>query len=65
MTEIEERNEQWMAEEVRKWRKEQFRKLGFQPTNATMLAESHADLSLARKLVEKDCPLKTVLEIVL
>jgi hypothetical protein len=39
------------------WRKEQFTELGFDSTDARLLAESSADLGDARRLRRAGCPL--------
>jgi len=41
---------------VRSWRREQFGRLGFDPVIARLLAESAADLGLARRLRGCGCP---------
>jgi hypothetical protein len=47
------------------WRVGQFRFLGFGDEDAWLLAESPADLQLARSLVGAGCPLHLALRIVL
>jgi len=42
--------------EVQKWRREQFGRLGFDSVIARLLAESSADLGLARRLNRAGCP---------
>ena len=39
------------------WRREQFGRLGFDPVDARLLAESPADLGHARRLRRTGCPL--------
>jgi hypothetical protein len=39
------------------WRREQFTSLGFEPVDARLLADSHADLGEARRLQRTGCPL--------
>jgi hypothetical protein len=41
---------------VRSWRREQFGRLGFDPVISRLLAESPADLGLARQLHGAGCP---------
>jgi hypothetical protein len=41
---------------VRSWRREQFGTLGFDPVISRLLAESPADLGLARQLRGAGCP---------
>jgi hypothetical protein len=45
--------------QVRRWRLEQFLRLGFDTTNAAVMAEAKIDLALARQLVGAGCPLET------
>ena len=40
---------------VYRWRREQFGRLGFDHVDSRLLAESHADLGLARKLHARGC----------
>jgi hypothetical protein len=40
---------------VYRWRREQFGRLGFDHVDSRLLAESGADLSLARRLRSSDC----------
>jgi hypothetical protein len=47
------------------WRVEQFRRLGFAETAAWLLAESEADLGIARRLHRGGCQLETALRILL
>jgi hypothetical protein len=47
------------------WRAEQFRRLGFAETDAWLLAESEADLGVARRLHRGGCRLETALRILL
>jgi hypothetical protein len=49
---------------VRRWRREQFRELGFAFAEANSLATSTADLNEARKLVQAGCPRDTVFRII-
>lgn len=42
---------------VLSWRREQFGRLGFDPVDSRLLAESKADLGHARSLSAADCPL--------
>jgi hypothetical protein len=49
--------------EVYCWRRDQFRELGFSPTEASELALSHAELGQARYLVASGCALELALEI--
>jgi hypothetical protein len=39
------------------WRREQFAGLGFDPVDARLLADSHADLGEARRLHRGGCPI--------
>jgi hypothetical protein len=41
---------------VQSWRREQFGRLGFDPVISRLLAESRADLGLARRLRGCGCP---------
>jgi hypothetical protein len=41
---------------VHVWRREQFGRLGFDPVISRLLAESPADLGLARRLDRAGCP---------
>jgi hypothetical protein len=50
---------------VLRWRLEQFLELGFGLVNAAMLADSDADLSAARRLVDRGCPPPTAARILL
>jgi hypothetical protein len=50
---------------IRRWRLQQFYRLGFDPDAARQLADSQADLSLARQLVRSDCALETARAIIL
>ncbi len=43
-------------EAVQRWRSEQFGRLGFDSVVARVLAESPADLGLARRLIRDGCP---------
>jgi len=45
------------------WRAEQFRRLGFAESDAWLLAESEADLGVARRLHRSGCSLETALRI--
>jgi hypothetical protein len=47
------------------WRAEQFQHLGFSETDAWLLAESEADLGVARRLHRGGCRLETALRILL
>jgi hypothetical protein len=47
------------------WRAEQFHRLGFSETDAWVLAESEADLGVARRLHRGGCRLDTALRILL
>ena len=51
--------------EVRRWRHEQFVRLGFSDQHALRLADSDADLGQARYLVECGCTLTLLLRILL
>jgi len=42
---------------VLRWRREQFGRLGFDPVDSRLLAESPADLGQARRLCVSGCPL--------
>ena len=48
--------EELEAERVARWRSEQFRSLGFDEEEASLLVASGADLHLTRSLVESGCP---------
>jgi hypothetical protein len=50
---------------VTRWRLEQFSSLGFEPTEALLLAGSDADLQEARALVAAGCTLRLALKILL
>jgi hypothetical protein len=50
---------------VARWRLEQFRALGFEPTEALRLTVSEADLHEARALVAAGCSLRLALKILL
>ena len=50
---------------IRRWRLLQFYRLGFDADAARELADSPADLSLARELVRSDCALETARAIIL
>jgi hypothetical protein len=52
-------------ERVNRWRFEQFSSLGFEPSEALLLAASAADLREARALVAAGCTLRLALEILL
>jgi hypothetical protein len=52
-------------ERVNRWRFEQFSSLGFEPSEALLLAASGADLREARALVAAGCTLRLALEILL
>ena len=47
------------------WRAEQFRRLGFSDSDSWLLAESDADLGMARRLDGAGCVLETALRILL
>ena len=48
---------------VQRWRCEQFARLGFDTVIARLLAESPADLGLARQLRSTGCPVATAFRI--
>jgi hypothetical protein len=48
---------------VRLWRREQFGQLGFDPSDARLLADSPADLGEARQLRRAGCPLELAFRI--
>ena len=48
---------------VQSWRREQFGRLGFDSVLARLLAESPADLGLARQLRGAGCPVATAFRI--
>jgi len=48
---------------VQRWRREQFGRLGFDAVIARLLAESSADLGLARQLRSAGCPVATAFRI--
>ncbi len=48
---------------VQSWRREQFGRLGFDSVLSRLLAESPADLGLARQLRETGCPVATAFRI--
>ena len=50
---------------IRRWRLQQFYRLGFDADAARQLADSEADLSLARGLVRSNCALETARAIIL
>jgi hypothetical protein len=50
---------------VRRWRFEQFARLGFTESDSAKLAEATADLSLMRRLIGAGCPPETAFRIVL
>jgi hypothetical protein len=51
---------------VREWRRSQLERLGFDRSDASLLADcAHVDLGGVRKLVGEGCPLSTVMRIVL
>lgn len=50
---------------IRSWRMQQFGALGFDLVGAALLAESDADLALARRLVVLGCPTELAAEILL
>ena len=51
--------------QVRRWRLEQFLRLGFDLANAAVMAEAKIDLAAARRLVAVGCPLETASRILL
>ncbi len=48
---------------VLRWRREQFSRLGFDPVDSRLLAESEADLGQARGLCRTGCPLDVAFRI--
>ena len=48
---------------VQMWRQDQFGRLGFDSVISRLLAESTADLGLARRLVRSGCPVATAFRI--
>jgi len=48
---------------VQMWRREQFGRLGFDTVISRLLAESPADLGLARRLRRAGCPVATAFRI--
>ena len=52
-------------ERVLRWRLDQFLGLGFDLVCGTVLADSPADLSLARRLVANGCPVETAVHILI
>ena len=50
---------------VRRWRFEQFSRLGFTRELSSALAESRVDLSQVRRLIQSGCPPETASRIVL
>jgi hypothetical protein len=48
---------------VQSWRREQFGRLGFDTVISRLLAESPADLGLARRLRRAGCPIATAFRI--
>ncbi len=48
---------------VQSWRREQFGRLGFDAVISRLLAESPADLGLARRLRRAGCPVPTAFRI--
>jgi hypothetical protein len=48
---------------VQMWRQDQFGRLGFDPVISRLLAESPADLGLARRLQRAGCPVATAFRI--
>ena len=52
-------------DEVLLWRYEQFRRLGFDESDATQLAASRADLGQARYVLGHGCPPKLARQILL
>jgi hypothetical protein len=51
------------SEEVLTWRREQFGRLGFDPVDSRLLAESPADLGQARRVCAAGCPLNVAFRI--
>jgi len=49
---------------VRHWRREQFYKLGFSSSDARTLANTRADLTATRELIEHGCDPATAYRIV-
>jgi hypothetical protein len=50
---------------VKLWRRDQFGRLGFDPTDALRLAESAADLGQARGLRRAGCPVELAFRILI
>jgi hypothetical protein len=48
---------------VLSWRREQFGRLGFDPVDSRLLAESPADLGQARRVCAAGCPLDVAFRI--
>jgi hypothetical protein len=48
---------------VQTWRRDQFGRLGFDPVISRLLADSPADLGLARRLRNSGCPVATAFRI--
>lgn len=48
---------------VLRWRREQFGRLGFDPVDSRLLAESSADLGQARRVCAAGCPLDVAFRI--
>jgi hypothetical protein len=48
---------------VQSWRRDQFARLGFDTVISRLLAESPADLGLARRLRRAGCPIATAFRI--
>jgi hypothetical protein len=65
MSEAEERVEVEERLQVRYWRFEQFIELGFNESDSAMLAETHVDLSVARRMIDAGCPVETASRILL
>jgi hypothetical protein len=51
--------------QVRRWRFEQFFRLGFTESDSATLAETHVDLSLVRRMMAAGCPPETASRILL
>ena len=48
---------------VRRWRRSQFAELGFDPSQTRLLANSGADLGVARELIGRGCATPTAFAI--
>jgi hypothetical protein len=51
--------------QVRRWRLEQFLRLGFDLASAVIMADAKIDLDVARRLVGAGCPVETASRILL